>query len=315
MAAMTPSEATFLAPPGEVADWRLVLLCDAVGGAGVFDALPGDADSLAGALGLDPHALRVELDALVALGVVDAGAGGGYERNATTPDAALLAVVRHHARSLKRWAGAVDRRVRDEPVERGDIGDPEAFHDALALSARRMAPAVVDACLARFPGARTVLDLGGLHGEYSLEFARRGLEATMQDMPAMIEVARRKGRLEPAGVTLYEGSFFESVPGGPFDLAFCTGITHTFDGERNLTLFRNLRPVVAAGGGVAVTTFLRGESPTSALFAVQMLVNGNGGDTHTEAEYRQWLGEAGFTVDEAVHPLQGPGARSVLFAT
>ena len=131
----------------------------------------------------------------------------------------------------------------------------------------------------------------------------------------MIDVARRRGRLEAAGVELFEGSFFETVPDGPFDLAFCSGITHTFDGEHNGMLFRNLRRIVPAGGGVAVVTFLRGRSPMTSLFAVQMLVNDNGGDTHTEAEYREWLSEAGFAVDDTILDLPGQGARSVLFAT
>lgn len=138
----------------------------------------------------------------------------------------------------------------------------------------------------------------------------------MQDQAAMIDVVRRRGRLEAAGVELYEGSFFETVPAGPFDMAFCSGITHTFDGAHNVALYRNLRPVVSSGGGVAVVTFLRRRNPLTALFAVQMLVNGNGGDTHTEAEYRAWMGQAGFTVDETVLDLLGQhGARSVLFAT
>ena len=137
----------------------------------------------------------------------------------------------------------------------------------------------------------------------------------MQDQPAMIDVARRRGRLEAAGVELCAGSFFETVPEGPFDLAFCSGITHTFGPEQNRTLFGNLRPIVAPGGGVAVVTFLRGRDPMSALFAVQMLLNNNGGDTHLEAEYRAWLAEAGFAVDEGVVDLPGQGARSVLFAT
>ncbi len=192
--------------------------------------------------------------------------------------------------------------------------DPAVFGDALAMSARAAAPDLVDLCLARFPGARSVLDLGGLHGEYSLEFARRGLAVTMQDLPPMIEVARARGRLQEAGVALFEGSFFDAVPDGPFDLAFCCGITHTFDGDHNVTLFRRLRPVVPPDGGVAVVTFLRGRRPLADVFAVQMLVNGNGGDSHTDDEYRGWLGTAGFAVDAS--PVDLPDRpQSVLFAT
>jgi hypothetical protein len=120
--------------------------------------------------------------------------------------------------------------------------------------------------------------------------------------------------LEEAGVDLFEGSFFDAVPDGPFDLAFCCGITHTFDGDHNLALYRRLRPVVAPGGGVAVITFLRGRRPLTAVFAVQMLVNGSGGDTHSEAEYRHWLGAAGFRVDDTPLDLVDR-PQSVLFAT
>jgi SAM-dependent methyltransferase len=310
-----PNDLTFLAPPGQVADWRMILLCDAAIATGLFDKLPGTVDDLAGRTGLRPDALRVVLDALVTLGVLESDGGDAYTLGPSAPETAALPSVRHHARALRRWATTIEPVLRGEETPSSSITDPEMFHDALARNAQKVAPELVDVCLKRFPDAKSVLDLGGLHGEYSLEFTRRGVKATMQDMPAMIDVARRRGRLAAADVTLYEGSFFETVPDGPFDLAYCSGITHTFDGEHNLMLFKNLRRVVAPGGGVAVVTFLRGRDPLTALFAVQMLVNDNGGDTHTEAEYRAWLTEAGFTVDEAVLDLPGQGARSVLFAT
>jgi ubiquinone/menaquinone biosynthesis C-methylase UbiE len=311
----TPNDLTFLAPPGEVADWRMILLCDAAIATGVFDKLPGRLDELSARTALRPDALRVVLDALVTLGVLEGGDEGVYRVGPAAPEPAAMPSVRHHARALRRWATDVEPILRGEAAAGAGVTDPDMFHDALARNAHKAAPELVDVCLQRFPDARSVVDLGGLHGEYSLEFARRGLKATMQDMPAMIDVARRRGRLEAAGVELFEGSFFELVPDGPFDLAYCSGITHTFDGEHNLMLFKNLRRVVAPGGGVAVVTFLRGRHPLTALFAVQMLVNDNGGDTHTEAEYREWLTEAGFAVDEEVLDLPGQGARSVLFAT
>jgi hypothetical protein len=313
---VTPvNDLTFLAPPGEIADWRMVVLCDAAAERGVLDNLPGTTEEIAARTGLKPHPLRVVLDALVTLGITEVDPDGRYRRGPAAPGPERLPSIRHHARALRRWTSALGPQLRGEAVpESGGTVDPEMFHDALANNARQVAPRVVDAVLARFPGAETVLDLGGLHGEYSLEFTRRGLRATMQDQPAMIDVARRKGRLEAAGVELFAGSFFEEVPPGPFDLAFCSGITHTFDGDRNLALYRNLRPVVAPGGGVAVVTFIRNRHPIGALFAVQMLLNDNGGDTHTEAEYRSWLGQAGFTVDETVVDLLEEGARSVLFA-
>jgi len=314
----TPSgvvDLSFLAPPGEISDWRLTVLVDAVAGAGVLDRLPGTAEEIAQALNLDAHSLRVMLDALVPWAVVERDDDGRYLLGPGAPPPHAVATIRHHARSLRAWSTTAGDRLRGvRYVQRSGIPEPELFFDALAATARRSAPGLVDSCLARFPQARRVLDLGGLHGEYSLEFARRGLDVTMQDLPAMVEIARRRGVLDQAGVTLFAGSFFEEVPGGPFDLAFCAGITHTFDGERNQTLFRRLRPVVAAGGGVAIATFLRHRHPMADIFAVQMLTNANGGDTHTEEEYRRWLGDAGFRVDGP--PLDLPDRpQSILFAS
>jgi hypothetical protein len=313
-------DASFLAPPGLVADWRMVLLVDAVAEAGVVPRLPGTAEEVAADLGLDPHALRVVLDALGAWEIVERQ-GGTYVLGPAAPDDATTAGLRHHARALRTWAGSIDDRLRGVAVGEGG-GDragspgtvrPELFQQALARTARTTAPAVVDLCLARVPHARSVLDLGGLHGEYSLEFTRRGLKATMQDLPQMIELAERQGDLQAAGVDLFAGSFFEVVPEGPFDLAFCAGITHTFDGERNRDLYRNLRRVVSVDGGVAVVTFLRNRQPLADVFAVQMLVNARGGDTHREEEYRAWLEECGFRVDDAVIDVPRR-PQSILFA-
>jgi SAM-dependent methyltransferase len=303
-----------MSPPGQLVDWRMVVLVDAAAGSGALAALPGTAEDLAGRLGLDAHALRVVLDALGAWGVVRRDGEGRYGLGPQAPDADGIAQLRHHARAVRSWSSSIDKRLRGDPVEiRPGMPDPELFVDALAVGGRAAAPSVVDACLARFPQARSVLDLGGGHGEYSLEFARRGLKVTLQDLPVMVDVVRSRGRLTEAGVELMAGSFFDAVPPGPFDLAFCAGITHTFDGAHNRTLFRNLRPVVAPGGGVAVVTFFRNRHPLADVFAVQMLTNANGGDSHSEEEYRSWLGDAGFRVDDA--PLDIAGRpQAVLFA-
>jgi SAM-dependent methyltransferase len=311
----TTADPGFLAPPGDVLDWRMLVLFDAAAGQGVLDALPGSADGVAASLGLDAHAVRVVLDALTAWRLVAREGDGRYALGPGAPARDVAAQWRHHARAIRSWSGSLDRRLRGEAdaVPAG-MADPELFIDALGTGARQGAPAVVDTVLARFPNARTVLDLGGGHGEYSLEFARRGLQATLQDLPVMVDILRRRGALADAGVELVAGSFFETVPDGPFDIAFCTGITHTFDAEHNRLLYRKLRPVVTPMGGIAVISFFRHRHPLADVFAVQMLANGRGGDTHSEEEYRAWLTEAGFVVDPEAVDLPGR-PQSALFAT
>jgi ubiquinone/menaquinone biosynthesis C-methylase UbiE len=49
----------------------------------------------------------------------------------------------------------------------------EVFLGYLAVDTRRRTPPAVDACLARHPKARRVLDVGGGHGELALAFAQQ----------------------------------------------------------------------------------------------------------------------------------------------
>lgn len=311
---MTAPDLSFLAPPGEVRDWRMVVLVDAAAEAGVLHALPGRPADVASRLRLDERAVRVVLEALTAWGVVVVGSDGVAAPGPAAPPADALDVVHHHARALRNWAQVLDDRLHGvpPPPDRPPMARPDRWLAALAVHARRDAPAVVDACLARAPGWSTVLDLGGGHGEYALEFARRGLRVTMQDRLAMVDIVRPDPRFSEAGVELFAGDFFEVLPPGPYDLVFCAGVTHTFDGEHNRELYRRLVPVVAPGGRLAIQTFLRRRHPVAALFAVQMLANGSGGDTHDEEEYARWLEEAGF---EAPETVDLEGGRSSLLVT
>lgn len=310
----TPADLSFLAPAGEVADWRLTVLVAAAAEAGLLDRLPGTPQDIAARGGLDAHGVAVVLQGLTAFAVVERTPEGSYRRGAAWPGPDVVAVLRHHARALRQWSNALDDRLRGAPhtSDGRPPFNPAQFIDALGVGARRSAPSMVDTCLAGVPGARRVLDLGGGHGEYALEFARRGMATTLQDQPAMIEVVESRGQLAGAGVELFAGDFFERLPPGPFDLVFCAGVTHTFSAERNRSLYPRLLPLLSDAGRLAIVTFLRGRTATADLFAVQMLANGSGGDTHSEADYRAWLDEAGFSLIEVIAADDRP--QSVLFA-
>lgn len=296
-------ELSFLGPPGEVADWRMVLLYDVAAGAGVFGALPGTPADVASARDLDEHAVRVVLEALAVWGIVERDDSGRYAPGAAAPDADLGALFRHHARSLRLWTTGVEDRLRRVPP--GDVVGPTSaavddWMAALGAYARPGAATVVDACLARFPHARTVLDLGGGHGEHALAFAARGLQVTLQDRAPMIDLARRSGRLEGAGIQLFEGDFFETLPEIRFDVVFSSAVSETYDRRRNVDLHGRLRSATAPTGGIALLVFMRGRNGVSPIFAVQMMSVGRGGDTYGESDYRGWLEGAGFTEVEVV---------------
>lgn len=309
-------ELSFLASPGEVCDWRLVVVHDAAAEAGILERLvasPTTPAELGEELGLDEFAVRVVLQALAVWDVVAADEGERFSPGSAWPDREASAALRHHARAIRGWSAKIDDRLRGTgpPAERTLPPRTDLWLEALAVRARHAAPALIDACLDRIPRVRRALELGGGHGEYGLELARHNVEVTMVDRPAVIALVRP--RLEPAGIVLHAGDFLEALPRGPFDLVLCAGVNHTYDGEGNRAMFHQAASVTAPGGAVAILTYLRGRDPVAPIFAVQMLMTASGADTHAEDDYRAWLAQAGYAkveIADDAHPRE-----SLLLAT
>lgn len=304
--APAPSTAPSIAPAGvePVADWRLALGFAAASDAGLLSSLPGTVAEIAAGAGADQTASRVVLEALEVWGVVARDGAARYEPGPGWPSPGEAAGLLQQARFIRGTAEYLPDRLRgvvSPPAERSAT-ELDRWQAAMGARARRVAPALIDACLAAVPHARRALDLGGGHGEYALEFARRGLGAVLQDRPSILDLPGRRQAWAEGGVEVFAGDFFESLPAGPFDVVLCSGVTHTFDGEHNRRLYQRVRPLVADGGAFMIVTFLRG-TPQARVFAVQMLVVGNRGDTHGEDDYRAWLGEAGFSME--VFPVAG----------
>lgn len=307
---------SFLAPPEKLADWRLVLAYEAADRAGVFAALPGRPAELAERCGLDEGALHAVLGHLAAWGILTADEQECYAEGPNAPERSGGAMLLNHAAVIRRWAVLLGERLHDRTADSEcaparPTASPQVGLDLLALNIRRLIAPVLDVCLERFPGAVRVLDLGGGHGAYSLEMARRGLRPTMQDRPEVIEIARHRGHLTEAGVELFAGDLFETLPPGPFDLVLCSAVTNMFDEERNRDLYRRLRPLLAPGGGLAIVSYLRGRNRTAAAFALQMLAWTDGGDAHGEEDYRSWLADAGYGPVQ-VHDFADPPQSIVL---
>ena len=295
---MSTDQIPAIAAVDPVPDWRQSLIYGSARAAGILAALPGTPAEIAAAAGAEEDATRVVLEALEVWGIVARDESGRYDEGPNRPspdeDAALL----QQARFISGMATHLPDRLRGvvAPMPQRSTEELERWQAAMAARARTVAPGLVDACLARVPHAKRVLDLGGGHGEYGLEFARRGLAVVLQDRPEVLSFPERREVWAAGGVELFPGDFFEALPEGPFDLVFCAGVTHTFDGERNRLLYRRVRPLVPGDGAFAIVTFPRG-TPRARLFAVTMLVVGNRGDTHSTEDYRQWLVEAGFTME------------------
>lgn len=294
------SSPSFMAAPGQVADWRLVLVYDAARASGLLDALPATVEAAATACGLAPTAVRVVLDALIAAGIAGRHSDGTVVLTDRAPDADAAVQLQQHANAIRRWSGAIDARLRGEQDDAGGPFQLQPWLESMAVNAARHAEpiaALALGCVTR-TGPRRGLDLGGGHGRYAAALAARGVAMTMQDRADVIAVVEAQGWLAGTGVTTVVGDFHETLPEGPFDIVLAVGIMHTMAPERAAALVRRVGQRMRPGAVLVIRTMLRNDGPASALFAVQMLISAHGGDTHRFEDYCAWLAAAGLTDPE-----------------
>jgi ubiquinone/menaquinone biosynthesis C-methylase UbiE len=187
------------------------------------------------------------------------------------------------------------------PREGGDAAERwrEAFIAAMHWRGAQQAP--VEMALLDLGGVTRMLDVGGGSGAYAMACvrARPGLEAVVFDLPEILPITRRY--VEEAGladrVTLVAGDLTTDDLGRDFDLVLVSSIVHSFPLEENRRLVAKAARALRPGGQVVVRDFLMEEDRTgplsSALFALNMLVGTEAGDTYTESEIRDWMEAAG----------------------
>lgn len=117
---------------------------------------------------------------------------------------------------------------------------------------------------------------------------------------------------------------FSYVEGDLLDADFGTGhnvatlghILHSEGIDRSRSLLRKTFAALAPGGTIAIAEFLVNADRTGPvnglIFAVNMLVNTESGDTFSFEEIAGWLSEAGF-VD--ARTIESPGPSPLILAT
>lgn len=260
------------------------------------------AHEVASRLGLSSRAVRALLSALAEMGVV-AEDGDGFRLleehrgpllDRGHPDYAGGLVV-HRFELIRKWGRMPEILRTGSPVEDDPEKEAEGM-ETFIYSMRRLAipgaRAVAALLLPRLPENPHILDVGGGPGTYAEAFVEGGARVTVFDLPEVVELM--KERLSAAGISAVGGDFNEGLPEGQFDAAYLGSVSHIYGPEENLALMNRVSGALSPGGLIAIRDFIRGRSKGAALFAVNMLVNTESGNTYTEEDYRGWLGEAGF---------------------
>jgi ubiquinone/menaquinone biosynthesis C-methylase UbiE len=177
--------------------------------------------------------------------------------------------------------------------------------------ARRLAAALTSG-----PNLRPlqVLDVAAGSGIWGISIAEADPRAriTAQDFSGILPITREYA--ERHGV----GSRFEYLEGdlkeldlgeNRFDAAVLGNIVHSEGEVSSRDLFGRLRRALKPGGRLAIIDMIPNDArtgpPFPLIFALEMLLHTDTGDTYTLSDYRQWLKEAGFgyfeTLDVASH--------------
>jgi len=277
--------------------------------AGLIDALAqsgGSAEEVARRAGTDPRATGIILDALVSVEVAEQESSAGpsyrltesgrrhlvepgpeYERNG------LL----HQMTKATGWMQLPFILAHGHPPDRPEPRDIPSFSRAMAEGAAAVMDEVVDACLAYAGGAervRRMVDVGGAVGHMTRRFADRGVHAALCDRPRVLVEARKHLGAGADELDLLACDFNESLPEGPFDLAYLGNIYHIYSPQQNAALTRRVYANLSAGGTIAIRDYVFERSPRAAMFAVNMLQATEAGGVWREEQYRGWLADAGF---------------------
>jgi ubiquinone/menaquinone biosynthesis C-methylase UbiE len=168
--------------------------------------------------------------------------------------------------------------------------------------------------------AASVLDLAAGSGVWGIALAKSAEQVTVTavDWPEVIDVTKRT--VAKFGLsdryTFVEGDLSSADFGTGHQVATLGHILHSEGERRSKDLLAKTYAALAPGGTIAIQEFLVNADRTGPLngliFAVNMLVNTDEGDTYSFEEISAWLTEAGFVDPRTV---AAPGPSPLILAT
>lgn len=302
------------------ADHRELLLLAAARRSGALDALvttTGTPEGVAAETGVSEHAAGLLVTALADHGFLREVSGEYQPTNrllgfVTKTDVRSIGRLPHALDVLDDWLALPETMRTGTPPDRGDdwlrneMGAAAARDDAAVRAA-------VTAAVREHPTAESVLVIADPAGRHAVEFAERGFDVTLLDVPERTEINRKT--LEHERVRLVAGDPLVDLPsagGAPADLVFANGRLHRHEREGVRRLFENARGAVGGGnegepgedtGGVAVfVDAVHGETPDASLVALESLASGGVGTCHDAATLVGLLADAGFEASVEVVP-------------
>lgn len=204
-------------------------------------------------------------------------------------------ILAHTKHIYDRWARLGQVVRTGEPTPRPE-GGFEAFIMGMHNLSISRSPELLRAI--GLKGVKSMLDLGGGPGTHAINISKRGMQATIFDMPETIRIAKKVARKEGGkGLKYIAGDFHYDNIGKGYDLILMSQILHSNSHDENARLIAKCARALNPGGMIAVHEFPIDETltapPFSALFSINMLVATPGGRCYRPSEIKGWLREAG----------------------
>lgn len=302
---------------------------------GVFNALEGggdNADGVAKKTGISVRGAQALLDGLTGLGILTL-ANGRYQNTVEASTflvkgkpADLGGMAEVMTGSLAEW-GTLPAAVKSgNPTSSttADMADNEFWHvlvPAIAALSFPVAEMAAERLAIAKAGPVIWLDVGGGSGVWSAVWlgANKQAKGFQLDWPVVNKIA--KGFVGNFGVAdrfeTIDGDFHTTDFGAAkYDFAIYGHIAHQETPADNLAIFKRFRKAIKPGGTLLVNDFVLSDErtghPFAMMFSAQMLLVTKGGNAWRQADYRKWLGEAGFA---SVDIVPTPGPATVVFAS
>jgi len=277
-------------------------------------------------LGTHPRATDRLMNALVAIGLLQKSeqvfSNTGFSaRYLVTGSPAYLMGMSHLTHLWRTWNTLTHCVAAGTTVTmEKEINDrPEDWRESFiaAMHSRAGQQAIEVAKVLDLPDHGTMLDVGGGSGVFSFAFIahKPDLKAVVFDLPNILPFTKKyilNAGMETS-VTTMEGNYLTDSLGEGFALTFMSAIIHINDPAENELLIRNGADSLVSGGQLVILDHFMDESRTEpaagALFALNMLVGTDHGDTYTEEEVRLWMEKAGL---EGIRKRETPDGTTLM---
>ncbi len=268
------------------------------------------ANQIAKALNLNEHACDRLLNALVSLGFLQKqdqlffNTEDSYSfLSKNSPN--YMGGLMHSNHLWNTWSN-LSQVVRSgksaHPAEINERGDDWLYAFISAMHDRAIKQAPQQLAKIDVSETKSVLDIGGGSGAYSMEFVniKPEMEATVFDLPNVVPITQKFIDKEgfSTRIKTFTGDYTtDDLPIG-YDMAFLSAIIHSNSLEVNQDLIKKCFKSLNNKGKIVIQDWIMNNDrtqPTSgAIFAINMLVGTEAGDCFTEQEVTDMLTAAGF---------------------